>query len=150
MTNGTSRHALGWLEQHPEFSAAAIRAERLLQLQNDLRACAFGLELTALGIESEDLLVGTPNASAAAKLRQLAPSIARALQDRSWQIKRIRFRPQPVGMGPPPVPFKAKQPVPATAVYSLQMLSEEIQNESLKRALAHFVRTQKAQTGLKR
>jgi len=81
-----ARHALGWLEQQPEFLDAARKAERLLQLQADLRESAQGLELTALGIEGEDLLVGTSGAGAAAKLRQLAPSITRALQARAGRL----------------------------------------------------------------
>ena len=53
------------------------------------------LALIALGLENDELLVGAPSAAAAAKLRQLAPSITSALVARGWKVKRIRFRPQP-------------------------------------------------------
>lgn len=95
MKRTAPRNALAWLENQAEFQALADRAERLLALQADLSTVAPAHSLVAMGIENEALVVGTPNASTAAKLRQLEPSIAAALRDRGWQIKRIRFRPQP-------------------------------------------------------
>jgi hypothetical protein len=143
--NQRARHALGWLEQQPEFLDAARKAERLLQLQSDLRESAQGLELTALGIEGEDLLVGTSGAGTAAKLRQLAPSITRALQSRGWQVMRIRFRPQPSAHSNGPSRYRPKTPVPDLALEQLQLLSESTSGESLKRAITHFIQTQRRQ-----
>ena len=125
--------------------AAARKAERLLQLQSDLRDCAQGLELTALGIEREDLLVGTPGAGTAAKLRQLAPSITRALQARGWQIMRIRFRPQPLIQSLAPRRHRLKDPIPTAALAQLQALGEGASGAVLKEALAHLLRTQRRQ-----
>jgi hypothetical protein len=140
-----ARHALGWLEQQPEFLDAARKAERLLQLQADLRESAQGLELTALGIEGEDLLVGTAGAGAAAKLRQLAPSITRALQARGWQVMRIRFRPQPTAQSNRTPRHRPKTPIPDPALDQLQALCENASAETLKRALTHLIQTQRRQ-----
>jgi len=141
------RQAIGWLEQHAEFRAVANQAQRLLELQADLRRCAPGLALTALGLEAEELLVGVPNAGAAAKLRQLAPSIARSLRDLGWQVKRIRFRPQPATHAAAPGSHRLRDPIPVDAVATLETLAERSTSPALKEALAHLVRTQRRQRG---
>jgi hypothetical protein len=141
MNRVAPRHALGWLEQQAEFRALTDRAERLLELQADLRACAPGLALTALGLENDELLVGAPSAAAAAKLRQLAPSITSALVARGWKVKRIRFRPQPGSLGPVPPRHRMKDPIPADALAGLEALAEQASDPALKEALAHLVKT---------
>ena len=135
------RHALGWLEQQADFRALTDRAERLIALQTDLRQCAPGLALTALGLEDDELMVGAPSASAAAKLRQLAPSIASALQGRGWKVKRIRFRPQPGTHGSTAPRHREKAPIPVGALAGLAALAEQASDPALKEALAHLVRT---------
>jgi hypothetical protein len=141
------RQAIGWLEQHAEFRAVASQAQRLLELQADLRRCAPGLPLTALGLEAEELLVGVPTAGAAAKLRQLAPSIARGLRELGWQVKGIRFRPQPATHVAAPGSQRLKDPIPVDALDTLASLAERSTSPALKEALAHLVRTQRRQRG---
>ena len=140
MKRTASRNALGWLEQQADFRALADRAERLLALQTDLGACAPSHSLVAMGITNETLLVGTTNASTAAKLRQLEPSIVAALCDRGWQIKRIRFRPQPPGANASRPAAALKAPIPASALGGLASLREEVSNPALKEALTNFLR----------
>lgn len=131
--------AIGWLEQQVEFRSLAARAATLLDLQADLRRCTPGLALTVLGLDGGDLLVGALNAPAAAKLRQLAPSILRAMQDRGWQVRRIRFRPQPASFEVSPAPARTKDAIPAQALSELEALGEATTNLALKEALANLV-----------
>jgi hypothetical protein len=140
MKRTAPRNVLGWLEQQSEFRALVDRAERLLALQADLSACTPSHSLVAMGIENETLLVGTPTTSMAAKLRQMEPSIVAALRDRGWQIKRIRFRPQPPGsrQARPPAPLKA--PIPSSALAGLSRLCEEASSPALKEALTNLLR----------
>jgi len=147
MNRSAPRQAIGWLEQHAPFREVANQAERLLDLQADLRRCAPGLPLTALGLDAEELLVGTPNAASAAKLRQLAPSIARGLRELGWQVKRIRFRPQPAARAAGSVAPRLKDPIPPEAIERLESLAEHAASATLKEALAHLVRTQRLQRG---
>ncbi|MCL4747681.1 MAG: hypothetical protein KJZ83_20040 [Burkholderiaceae bacterium] len=140
MKRTASRNVLGWLEQQAEFGALADRAERLLALQSDLCACAPSHSLVAMGITNEALLVGTANASTAAKLRQLEPSIVGALRDRGWQIKRIRFRPQPPGANASKPAAAIKPPIPPSALGGLADLREEVSNPALKEALTNLLR----------
>jgi len=147
MNRSAPRQAIGWLEQHAPFRAVASQAERLLDLQADLRRCAPGLALTALGLEAEELLVGAPNAASAAKLRQLAPSIAKGLRELGWQVKRIRFRPQPASHAARAASPRLKDPIPSDAIERLESLAEQATSPALKEALAHLVRTQRRQRG---
>ena len=140
MKRTAPRSALGWLEDQAEFRALADRAERLLALQADLSAVSPAHSLVAMGVENEALMVGTPNASMAAKLRQLEPSIVAALRDRGWQIKRIRFRPQPPGAAGSRPPPRLKAPVPTEALKGLAQLREEASSPALKEALTNFLR----------
>lgn len=138
---------IGWLEQQVEFRSLAARAATLLDLQADLRRCAPGLALTVLDLDGGELLVGAPNAPAAAKLRQLAPSIVRAMQDRGWQVKRIRFRPQPASFEISPPPARIKDAIPAQVLCELEALGEATKNAALKEALANLVRSRRGQCG---
>lgn len=140
MKRTAPRNALAWLENQDEFRALADRAERLLALQADLSTVCPSHSLVAMGIENEALVAGTPNASTAAKLRQLEPSIVAALRDRGWQIKRIRFRPQPPGAAGTRPPTRLKTPVPADALQRLARLREEASSPALKEALTNFLR----------
>ena len=142
MRPNAPRHALGWLDQEAGFRALADRAQRLLALQEDLRRSAAGLELTALGVEHDCLLVGTPGAAVAAKLRQMEPTIVEDLYSRGWQIKRIRFRPQPKA-GSAAARFEARAAIPASALARLGDLAKETSSPALKEALANLLRGQR-------
>lgn len=133
--------ALGWLGREASFRALTDRAERLLALQADLRRIAPALDLVAMGVEQETLTVGTPGAAAAAKLRQQAPTILAGLNDRGWQVKRIRFRPQPRGFAPPPPPTRPRADIPAGALAEFAALGEQTSSDRLKEALTHLVRS---------
>ncbi|MEN9316913.1 MAG: hypothetical protein RIS35_3306 [Pseudomonadota bacterium] len=140
MPPSAPRHALGWLERQPEFQALTDRASRLLALQTDLRQCAPARGLTALGLEDDTLVAGTAGAAAAAKLRQLEPTIIAHLAQRGWNVRRIRFRPLPIGAIAPPVPIEPKAPIPASALEAFRSLAESASNPGLKAAVGALLR----------
>ncbi len=147
MKPAATDHALGWLEREAAFRSLTDRAERLLALQADLRRIAPALDLVAMGVEQETLTVGTPGAAVAAKLRQQAPTILAGLNGRGWQVKRIRFRPQPRGSAPPPPPVRPRADIPARALAELSVLSEQASSPRLKEALTHLVRSRAGARG---
>lgn len=136
MTASPPRHPLGWLERQPEFRSVADRASQLLALQADLRSCAQARTLTALGLEGDTLLVGTAGAAAAAKLRQVAPTIVAHLASRGWRVAQVRFRPMPAGsVAPAPVP-QERAPIPERALSDLRALADQSSSPALKEAIA--------------
>lgn len=140
MKPSASGHALGWLEQEATFRSLTDRAGQLLALQGELRLCAPTLELIAMGIDQDTLVVGTPGAGSAAKLRQLEPTIIARLGARGWTVKRIRFRPTPRGMAPPAPPVRPRAPIPASVLPALTALASTVEGDALKQALEHLAK----------
>lgn len=134
------RHPLGWLEQSPEFRTVTARAERLLALQSDLAQCAPARGLTALELDDGTLVVGTPGAGAAAKLRQVEPTIVGHLSLRGWAVRRIRFRPMPVGSVAPPAPRRPRAAIPPEALRAMEAISRDAASEALGAALRRLAR----------
>lgn len=145
MRQPAARHPLGWLGQQPGFRDLSDRAERLLVLQSDLQGCAPMLGLQVLGIENETLLVGAAGAAAAAKLRQMEPSILGCLRARGWPIAKIRFRPRSRGTVPTPPPPRIKPPIPDAALSALEALEASASTPALRDAIAALLRTQARQ-----
>jgi hypothetical protein len=136
---------LRWLAQQPGFRDVADRADRLLALQRDLQACASALELQALGVDGETLLVGARGAAAAAKLRQMEPSILACLRARGWPLARIRFRPRSAGTTAAPPPPRARPPIPDEALAGLRDLAQKAATPALRDAIDGLLRTQARQ-----
>lgn len=145
MPPSTPRHPLGWLGQQPGFRELTDRARRLLDLQSDLQACAPALGLLVLGVEEETLLVGAAGAAAAAKLRQMEPSILGCLRAKGWTLARIRFRPRSQGGAPRAPAPRIKPPIPDAALEDLRTLAEHTESDALRTALAQLLRTQARQ-----
>lgn len=133
------RNALAWLARQPEFRALAERSAQLLALQGDLRRYAPARALTALGLDGDTLVVATEGAAAAAKLRQIEPSLVAHLAGLGWPVRRVRIRPRPTGaVAPAPEP-QARAPIPDQALDAFDRLSEGTSNPALKEALAHLL-----------
>lgn len=145
MTASAPRHPLRWLGQQPGFRDLTDRAERLLALQRDLQGCAPALGLLVLGVEEETLLVGASGAAAAAKLRQMEPSILACLRGRGWPLVKIRFRPKSMGTTTPRPAPRIKPPIPDAALAQLHELSESVSTPALREALASLLRSQARQ-----
>ncbi|GAA4402161.1 hypothetical protein [Quisquiliibacterium transsilvanicum] len=145
MSSNAPRHPLGWLGQQPGFKELTDRARRLLDLQADLQLCAPALGLQVLGVEEETLLVGAQGAAAAAKLRQVEPSILACLRARGWQLAKVRFRPRSRGSVPPPPAPRIKPPIPEAALEQLRALAESTASPALRQALDDLLRSQARQ-----
>jgi len=145
MSSNAPRHPLGWLGQQPGFRDLTDRARRLLDLQADLQACAPALGLQVLGVEEETLLVGAQGAAAAAKLRQMEPSILACLRGRGWQLAKVRFRPRSRGTAPPPPAPRIKPPIPEAALEQLRALAQSTDSPALREALDALLRSQARQ-----
>lgn len=145
MTVQSPRHPLRWLGQHPGFRELAGRADRLLALQEDLNACCASIDLQALGVDGETLLVGARGAAAAAKLRQMEPSILACLRARGWPLTRLRFRPRSAGSVAAQPPPRIKPPIPEDALERLRELARGTPESGLKDAIDALLRTQARQ-----
>lgn len=149
MIQNPPRHPLGWLGQQSSFRELTDRAQRLLALQGDLQLCLPALPVTVLALENDTLVVGAAGAAAAAKLRQMEPSVLAKLRSRGWTLSRIRFRPRPAGSAPPRPAPRIKAPIPETALVGLQALAEQASSPPLQQALQQLLRTQERQRRLR-
>jgi hypothetical protein len=140
MKPSSTKSPLHWLERDAGFRSVAERASRLLALQEDLRRCVPSIEVVAMGLEAETLLVGTAGAAAAAKLRQLEPSIASALRARGWQVARVKFRPRARGAVAAPAPVEPRADIPAAALAGFEAIREQASSETLKQALTDLLK----------
>lgn len=140
-----SKHPLGWLGQEPSFKALTDRAQQLLALQGDLHLCVPAIALTALSLDKGTLVVAASGAAAAAKLRQIEPSVLACLRARGWTLSKIRFRPRPAGsVAPPPAP-RPRAPIPEHALAGLAALSEQASDPALREALERLLQRQARQ-----
>ncbi|HPU54030.1 MAG TPA: hypothetical protein PK359_20910 [Burkholderiaceae bacterium] len=137
------RPVFDWLGNDPNCRQLALQAERLVALQAVLAAVSPLPGLIPLELDDEGCLkVATPGAAAAAKLRQLEPSLIAELVSRGWKVKRIRFRPQPASGSPPaPIPVP-RAPIPPSALSELDALAQRTPAGGLKQALANLLRHQ--------
>ncbi|MEC5215832.1 hypothetical protein RCH09_000766 [Actimicrobium sp. GrIS 1.19] len=122
---------------------------RMMALQND---CAASLPsmFSACGVlqfESGQLVLSTPNAALASKLKQQLPKLQDGLQKCGWQVNAIRLK---VQVGPPlekPAPVKQlKLPDPAiSALTELETLLENSpRNATLLAAIHALVKRPRA------
>lgn len=139
----SARPVFAWLGDDPNCRQLALQAERLVALQAALAAISPLPGLIPLELDDEgSLKVATPGAAAAAKLRQLEPTLVSELVSRGWKVKRIRFRPQPASGEPPPPIIAPRAPIPPGALAGFQSLAEGTPAGSLKSALANLLRNQ--------
>lgn len=84
-----------------------------MQLQQHVEAALPAPINTACQIirwQDDALLLAVPTSAHSAKLRQLLPRLADALQSRGWQINEIRVRVQaPTRLPAPPAPLSPEQ-----------------------------------------
>ncbi len=131
-----SRPVFAWLSADPKGHELALRAERMVALQAALTSLSPLPGLTALELDEDGTLrVATPGAAAAAKLRQVEPRLAAELVARGWKVKRIRFRPQPIGGEPAPTFVEPRAPIPGSALAGFDALGRQVPEGRLKQAL---------------
>jgi hypothetical protein len=136
-----ARPVFAWLGEDATARALALQADRMVALQTALALASplpglVALELDAAGV----LRVAAPSAAAAAKLRQLEPSLVAGLRRRGWPVERMRVRPQPrEGPAPPPA-APPRDPMPAQALAAFGALASEAPEGPLKNALQALLR----------
>jgi len=93
------REAVGatdFLRRNDRLAALLPAAQRMAQLQRD---CAQALPTSfkfceILAFNGDDLILATPNAAVAAKLKQQLPKLQESLLAKGWQISNIRLKVQ--------------------------------------------------------
>ena len=134
--------AASYLGANEKMAALLPAVKRMTQLQ---KACAailpemFGY-CEVLQCNADQLVLGVPNASVAAKLKNRLPKLQDALANQGWQLSAIRLKIQ-VGANLPPAPAPSKQlRQPQQAVSALANLGGTLEdsprNAALRSAIA--------------
>jgi hypothetical protein len=137
--------AASYLGANEKMAALLPAVKRMAQLQ---KACAailpemFGY-CEVLQCNADQLVLGVPNASVAAKLKNRLPKLQDALASQGWQLAAIRLKIQ-VGANVLPAPLPVKQlRLPQEAVSALASLGGTLEdsprNAALRSAIAALV-----------
>jgi hypothetical protein len=137
--------AASYLGANEKMAALLPAVKRMAQLQ---KACAailpemFGY-CEVLQCNADQLVLGVPNASVAAKLKNRLPKLQDALAGQGWQLSAIRLKIQ-VGANLLPTPAPVKQlRLPQEAVSALASLGGTLEdsprNAALRSAIAAMV-----------
>jgi hypothetical protein len=129
--------AASYLGANEKMAALLPAVKRMTQLQ---KACAailpemFGY-CEVLQCNADQLVLGVPNASVAAKLKNRLPKLQEALANQGWQLSAIRLKIQ-VGANLPPAPAPARQlRLPQQAVSALASLGGTLEDSPRNAAL---------------
>lgn len=143
--NRNAVEATDFLRRHDRLAPLLPAVQRMAKLQQD---CAKVLPTAfsfceILSFEAGQLVLSTPNASLAAKLKQQLPKLQDALAKKGWQIDNIRLKVQMMrAMTTPPVE-RRQLVIPEVGVESFAQLSEALepskQNATLIAALRALV-----------
>ena len=149
MQRSAPKLVLDWLGSDPSYRDAAQRVDTLLRLEAALQRAAPELGLAVVAIEGDTLIVATRSSGAAAKCRQLEPSLLAALQGTAAQVNRIRFRPQRSGRRPARPAWAPRRRIPESALAAFEDLGTPSNPgkrpaTSLQRALLRLVRRQRS------
>lgn len=136
--------AASYLGGNEKLAALLPAVKRMGQLQ---KACAaflpemFGY-CEVLQCNADQLVLGVPNASVAAKLKNRLPKLQEALAVQGWQLNAIRLKIQVRENLPPPPPPKQLR-LPSQAVSALASLGGALEdsprNAALRSAIAALV-----------
>ncbi|GAC1406636.1 MAG: hypothetical protein NVSMB6_03180 [Burkholderiaceae bacterium] len=143
-----AREAADFLRAHDKMAALMPSVTRMVALQ---KACATALPsmfdtCVVLQFEEGQLVLSTPTAALASRLKQQAPKLQETLLAQGWQVHSIRLKVQVVAIS-----RRAKQVFPPTlpsiaTVAFTQLgaaLPDSPRNHSLKAAIEAMVRRQK-------
>lgn len=141
---GAATGATDFLRGNSTMAALMPTVNRLVALQKDCAAAlpAMFSNCDILQFDGGQLVLATPNAALATRLKQQLPKLQAELQSRGWQITAIRLKMQ-VGRSLPPVPHMRQLSLPGTAVDAFAELSDALpespQNHDLIAALRAMV-----------
>lgn len=136
--------ATDFLRSNATMAALMPTVTRLVALQHD---CATALpamfqHCDILLFEAGQLVLATPNAALAAKLKQQLPKLQATLEQRGWQISAIKLKVQVTKSLAPVVQMRGLE-LPSRAVSAFAELGEALddskQNQTLIAALRAMV-----------
>ena len=125
----TSRGVTDFLQNHDKMAALLPSITRMMTLQSDCAATlpAMFAGCAVLQFESNQLVLSTPNAALASKLKQQLPKLQEALLQRGWQVNAIRLKVQVARPRDNPQPQKQLR-LPDPAVSALMQLEGTLEN----------------------
>ena len=137
----TTVDAFEFLRGNGPMAALMPTVTRMMALQKD---CASALpamfrNCDVLQFQDRQLVLATPNAALAAKLKQQLPNLTAELQKRGWQIDAIRLKVQ-VGKSIAPVRHTRQLALPATAVAAMAELGDALPASPANRDLIAALR----------
>lgn len=144
-TAKTVKDAADFLRAHDRMAAILPAVTRLAALQKDCAALFPTMFETCsvLHFDAGQLILATPNAALAARLKQQLPKLQDGLLQRGWQVNAIRIKLQ-VAQPRPAAPAAKQLALPQQALASLASLGNTLEdtprNQALKNALAAMVR----------
>ncbi len=147
MQASVPKQVLDWLSAEPAYRNAAAQIDTLLRIEAALRKAAPELGLAVVAIQGETLIAATRSAAAAAKCRQLEPTLLAAVQETTAKVNRIRFRPQRTSRTRLP-PIAPRAPIPERALAAFAELGAATAAgrrtaTPLQRALVRLVKRQR-------
>jgi len=128
------------LRSNDKLASLLPSVTRMVALQQDCKAVLPVIfeSCSVVRFDAGELVLATPNAALAAKLKQQLPKLQDALQQRGWQVNGIRLKVQASKIVEKAIPKKTLV-LPPQAFSSLASLNESLetspQNEALKAAL---------------
>ena len=138
-----------FLRGHDKLAALLPSVTRMAALQSDC-AAALSSMFASCGVvqfESGQLVLSTPNAALASKLKQQLPKLQEGLQKRGWKISAIRLKVQ-VGTALQQVPQDKQLRLPDPAITALTQLQARLEssprNAALLSALSVLVKRPRA------
>lgn len=140
-----SETPLGWLGHDTRGAGVLATARMHLQIQQVVGTVlppALSAVCVVAKLEPSRLQLAVPSAAHAAKLRQLAPRIAQALNTQGWNINEIAVRVQ-AGMPRPgakaPRPPREAELLGKTALDAFETLQESLRPGPLADAVARLL-----------
>lgn len=139
------RDATEFLRTDNAMAALLPAITRMVSLQKSCLAVlpAMFTSCHVMNFDNGQLVLSTPNAALAAKLKQQLPKLQEHLQKSGWQVSAIRIKVQ-VGRTDAPAVPKRHLVLPALAVSAFAELNGALEdsprNQTLKTALANMVR----------
>jgi hypothetical protein len=137
--------ALSWLGHDARGAGVLATAQRHLQLQHALAALlppGLGEVCAVIKLDNRRLELAVPGPAHAAKLRQMAPSLAQALSTRGWLLDEIAVRvlaSMPRSGGRAARPPKTAQPLGAQALDAFDALGKTVRPGPLADAIARLL-----------
>jgi len=135
----------GWLGHDQRAANVMAMAQYHLRLEQalaQLLPTGFGADIRIARVDAQQLVLAVPGPAHAAKLRQMAPSLAQKLQAGGWQVGEIRVQVQAgltAVLHPASRPPKSVTPLGPQALDAFQQLHDHLQPGELADAVARLL-----------